>query len=88
MRLHEVLLSWDLDDLDDFVEAKPRRLVDLIFMMRWAARVAQLVLLAVQHRANSSGFLKSSKGNKMSCLGGFRFIYTVSDLYFDAFLFC
>ena len=49
--------------------------------------MVQLVPLAVQHRANSTGFLKSSKGNKMSCLGGFRFICTVSDS-FDAFLFC
>ena len=31
MRLHEVLLSWDLDDLDDFVEAKPRQPIDLIY---------------------------------------------------------
>lgn len=81
MRLHEVLLSWDLDDLMTLWKHSSWP-VDLT-MLRWAARVGQLVPLVVRHRANSPDFFKVQRGTKWVAWGEVQiYIYSVR------FVFC
>lgn len=79
MRLHEVLLSWDLDDWMTLGKHSSRS-VDLT-MLRWAARVEQLVPLAVRHRANSPDFFKVQRGTKWVAWGEVQIYIYICSIY-------